>query len=92
VWFAALQVQEARRERQSAEIAAERAKDAQCRTIETGLMVIDLTRRTLLESFSTSLSESQQNALRKELEAQKNDFIHLGEENYCPKRIVKQLK
>ena len=37
VLFAALQVQEARKERVSADLAARTAQDAQCRTIDPGL-------------------------------------------------------
>ena len=44
VWFAALQVQEVRKERDSADLAARTAQDAQCRTIDTGLETIDLIR------------------------------------------------
>ena len=68
----------------SSQEAVNLASKALCRTIETGLNVVDLMRVTFLGGFMSPLTAEQQTSYKNELQAQKMFLEHLSTENSCP--------
>jgi hypothetical protein len=70
----------------SAQEAAKQAKEALCRTLETGFKVIDLSRVTFLGGYTSPLTGEQQTEYKRELDAQTIFLKQLYGDNDCPPR------